>query len=85
MGRRRLLDLDDDLKDAEQAAQHIGLTSSYAFHSYVTRFPEPAPKGLRPAIVRGRIRLWIRQDLDAFLKAHPTIARKGRDADGDPS
>jgi hypothetical protein len=82
VGKRRLIDLDEDLLDAEQAAAHIGLDRGSSFHVYVLRFPDE----LTPAVVRGqRIRLWLRQDLDAFLKRHPGIGRKARDADAAPS
>ena len=83
MGRRRLIDLDEDLLDAEQAATHIGLDKGSSFHVYVLRHPDE----LAPAVVRGqRIRLWLRQDLDAFLKRHPGIGRrKARDAPAPPS
>jgi hypothetical protein len=82
VGRRRVIDLDKDLLDAHQAAAHIGLSKASSFNTYVTRFPDE----LQPAVARGAyIRLWLRQDLDAFLKAHPGIGRKARDVDSDPS
>ncbi len=82
MGKRRLIDLDEDLLDAEQAAAHIGVAGGSSFHVYVLRFPDE----LKPAVERGqRIKLWLRQDLDAFLKRHPGIGRKARDAGDDPS
>lgn len=82
VGKRRLIDLDQDLLDAHQAAAHIGLTKASSFNTYVTRFPDE----LRPAVARGTyIRLWLRQDLDAFLKRHPGIGKRTRDAESDPS
>lgn len=75
MGRRRLIDLDEDLLDAEQAAAYIGLTSGgSSFYVYAMRFGDE----LEPAIKRGRyIRLWIRQDLDKFMRRHPGIGKGG--------
>lgn len=74
MGRRRLIDIDEDLLDADQAAAYIGLTSGgSSFHVYAQRFGEE----LEPAIKRGRyIRLWLRQDLDRFLQRHPGIGKR---------
>jgi hypothetical protein len=81
VGRRRLIDLDDDLYVAEQAAAHLGISLN-SFFAYVERY---APD-LDPAISRGRyIRLWIRQDLDAFKKRHPGVGSRPRDASTPPS
>jgi predicted DNA-binding transcriptional regulator AlpA len=81
VGRRRLIDLDNDLLDSVQAAELIGLTSSNAFNVYIARyadFPEPV-------VVRTRCKLWLRQDIEAWLKRHPRVGRKTRDANDDPS
>lgn len=68
--------------DAKAAAEYMGLSHPDRLHVTAMRFPGE----LEPAISRGRyIRLWLRQDLDVFLKAHPDIGRKARDAGSPPS
>jgi hypothetical protein len=82
VGRRRLIDLDADLLDAEQAAEYMGFTHRDRLHVTMRRFPGE----LEPAVKRGAyIRLWLRQDLDIFLKKHPGIGNRTRDGDEDPS
>lgn len=63
----RLHDL-DDLIDAEQAAEILGLSSRGAISVYRRRYPD-FPE---PVIVRGsgRCQLWLRQDLEAWLAGH---------------
>lgn len=75
-------DLDEDLLDAEQAAEYMGLSHRDRLHVTALRFPGE----LEPAVSRGAyIRLWLRQDLDRFLKKHPGIGKRTRDADEGPS
>lgn len=60
----------------------MGLASADALSVYQGRY-EDFPE---PTVDKGRyVRLWLRQDVDAFLKRHPRLGRKARDADGDPS
>jgi len=59
----------DDLLDAEQVANLLGLSSTGAVSVYKRRysdFPEPA-------IVRGsgRCQLWVRQEIDAWKASRP--------------
>jgi predicted DNA-binding transcriptional regulator AlpA len=77
VGRRRLIDLENDLLDSVQAAELIGLTSSNAFNVYIARysdFPEPV-------VVRTRCKLWLRQDIEKWQQRHPRVGRKARPDD----
>lgn len=80
MGRPRRIDPDDLLSPAE-VAERIGL-SNPDLSVYERRYEDfPAP-----TVDKGRyVRLWLRQDVDAFLKRHPRIGRKARDLDPPPS
>lgn len=77
VGRRRLID-PDDLLDIGQVAERIGLSSPDAAYVYISRyddFPEPW-------INRGRyIRLWLPQDVDAWLRKHPGVGRRRSQGD----
>ena len=65
----------NDLMDADEAAVHLGLSSSDTFYTYVRRFPDE----LTPIVSKGRyIRLWLRDDLDGFLERHPGAGRNLR-------
>lgn len=59
----------------------MGLASADALSVYQNRyddFPEPI-------IDKSRyVRLWLVQDIDAFLKRHPRIGRKARASNEDP-
>jgi hypothetical protein len=60
----------------------MGLSGPGAFAVYAKRysdFPEPIVAKSR------HIRLYLRQDLEAFLKRHPRIGRKARDSPAPPS
>lgn len=74
MGRRRRID-PDDLLDSTQAAEIMGLAGSGAFAVYTARhddFPSPI-------VERGRYcKLYLRQDIEAFMKRHPRMGRKAR-------
>jgi hypothetical protein len=60
----------------------MGLSSADAMSVYQGRYEDfPAP-----FVDKGRyIKLWLSEDVDAFLKRHPRIGRKARDVDVDPS
>lgn len=60
----------------------MGLASADALSVYQRRYDDfPAP-----IVDKGRyVKLWLRQDLEAFLKQHPRLGRKARDATTDPS
>lgn len=52
----------DDLLDAAQVAELLGLASASVISVYRSRYPDfPAP-----AIERGRCRLWSRQDIELW-------------------
>lgn len=61
----------------------MGIGGSGAFAVYVSRY-EDFPD---PLVDRGRYcKLWLRQDIEAFLKRHPRMGRKRtRDDQPDPS
>lgn len=60
----------------------MGLSKADALSVYQGRYPDFPD----PFVDKGRyIRLWLRQDVDAFLKRHPGLGRKARDGGADPS
>lgn len=73
----------DDLIDADQVAVMLGLSTGRSVSTYRQRHPDFPP----PAIERssGRCLLWLRPEIERWLKAHPGMARKARDASADPS
>jgi predicted DNA-binding transcriptional regulator AlpA len=81
VGRPRRID-PDDLLSAPEVAERMGLSSADALSVYQGRYEDfPAPM-----VDKGRyLKMWLRQDVDAFLKRHPRIGRKARDASTDPS
>lgn len=60
----------------------MGIAGPDAFAVYVRRYDDfPAP-----IVVRSHnCRLYLRQDVEAFLRRHPRIGRKARDAEAPPS
>jgi hypothetical protein len=81
VGRRRRID-PDDLLSPPEVAERIGLASADALSVYQNRY-EDFPG---PFVDKGRyIKLWLVEDIDAFLKRHPRIGRKARDGGADPS
>lgn len=90
MGRRRRIDpdnrdevkqlLDDNLIDAAQAAELIGLHGPTAFHTYGTRFTDwPVPIADHGSFGK----LYWAPDVDAFLERHPGVGRRRREGQGD--
>jgi hypothetical protein len=79
VGRPRRIDPDDQLSPPE-VAERMGLSSADALSVYQNRYEDfPAP-----IVDKGRyIKLWLVQDIDAFLKRHPRIGRKARASDED--
>jgi predicted DNA-binding transcriptional regulator AlpA len=64
----------DDLLDATQVADRMGLASAGAVRVYVARFDDfPEPCFVRHG---GRFVCWHRRDIEAFLKRHPGLGRK---------
>ena len=81
VGRRRRID-PDDLLSPPEVTERLGLANPDALSVYQNRYEDfPAP-----IVDKGRyVRLWLRQDLDAFMNRHPRIGRKARDGSAPPS
>jgi predicted DNA-binding transcriptional regulator AlpA len=69
--------------DAEQVAALIGLSGHRSISTYRARFDDfPMPIIERGS---GRCLLWLRQDIERWMKQHPRRQRPHRDEDTDPS
>jgi predicted DNA-binding transcriptional regulator AlpA len=66
MGRR--VDV-DDLVDAHDVAELLGLAHATSVHLYQRRYPQMP----RPVLDRGgrRARLWLRTEITAWMKTRP--------------
>lgn len=62
----------DDLRDSEQVAETLGLTSHRAVAVYRRRYPD-FPE---PVFEHGRTVLWLAPHIDAWRTAHPARPRR---------
>ena len=61
--RGRKVDV-DDLIDAHEAAQVVGLAQANSVHLYVRRYPSfPRPVAI---VGKSRLRLWLRSEIQAW-------------------
>ena len=66
MGRR--VDV-DDLLTSEEVAALIGVSHRQTVNTYLRRYPDfPQPVVER---VGGRVRLWLRPDVERWARGHP--------------
>jgi predicted DNA-binding transcriptional regulator AlpA len=73
----------DDLIDADQVAEMLGLSTARSVTVYRSRYPDfPIPAVERNS---GRCMLWLRPEVERWMKAHPRLGRKARDAEDGPS